>query len=55
MAAGQIELKKFIRDIPDWPKKGILFKDITPLLYQSQLIRADSIQGNKHKFESSSC
>jgi adenine phosphoribosyltransferase len=26
------DLKKFIRDIPDFPKKGILFKDITPLL-----------------------
>ena len=27
-----IELKKYIREIPDWPKKGILFRDITPLL-----------------------
>lgn len=26
------ELGKFIRDIPDFPKPGILFKDITPLL-----------------------
>ena len=26
------DLKKFIRDIPDFPKEGILFKDITPLL-----------------------
>jgi adenine phosphoribosyltransferase len=25
-------LERFIRDIPDFPKKGILFKDITPLL-----------------------
>ena len=25
-------LKRYIRDIPDWPKKGILFRDITPLL-----------------------
>ena len=25
-------LKSMIRDIPDFPKKGILFKDITPLL-----------------------
>src|SRR3970282_2707957 len=25
-------LKKIIRDIPDFPKKGILFKDITTLL-----------------------
>jgi adenine phosphoribosyltransferase len=26
------DLKAFIRDIPDFPKKGIVFKDITPLL-----------------------
>ncbi len=26
------ELKKLIREIPDWPKKGILFYDITTLL-----------------------
>jgi len=26
------ELKTFIRDVPDFPKKGIIFKDITPLL-----------------------
>ena len=26
------EIKRFIRDIPDFPKPGILFKDITPLL-----------------------
>ena len=25
-------LEKFIRDVPDFPKKGIVFKDITPLL-----------------------
>jgi len=25
-------LERFIRDVPDFPKKGILFKDITPLL-----------------------
>jgi adenine phosphoribosyltransferase len=27
-----IDLKSFIRDIPDFPKPGIIFKDITPLL-----------------------
>lgn len=27
-----IELSGHIRSIPDWPKKGILFRDITPLL-----------------------
>ncbi len=28
----QTSLKTFIRDVPDFPKKGIIFKDITPLL-----------------------
>jgi len=27
-----IHLESYIRSIPDWPKKGILFRDITPLL-----------------------
>jgi len=27
-----LDLRAYIRDIPDFPKKGILFKDITPLL-----------------------
>ena len=26
------ELKSYIRDVPDFPKPGILFRDITPLL-----------------------
>lgn len=26
------QLKRFIRDVPDFPKPGILFRDITPLL-----------------------
>ena len=30
--AAQLDLKDFIRDIPDFPKPGILFRDITPLL-----------------------
>jgi len=25
-------LQQYIRNVPDWPKKGILFRDITPLL-----------------------
>ena len=27
-----IDLRAYIRDVPDFPKPGILFKDITPLL-----------------------
>jgi adenine phosphoribosyltransferase len=26
------DLKRYIRDIPDWPKSGVMFRDITPLL-----------------------
>ncbi len=28
----ELGLKRYIRDIPDFPTKGILFRDITPLL-----------------------
>jgi adenine phosphoribosyltransferase len=27
-----VDLRAFIRDIPDFPKPGVMFKDITPLL-----------------------
>lgn len=27
-----MDLRQYIRDIPDWPKPGVVFKDITPLL-----------------------
>ena len=27
-----MNLKKFVRSIPDYPKKGILFRDITSLI-----------------------
>ncbi len=33
------DFSKFIRDIPDFPKPGISFKDITPLLKDSQAFR----------------
>jgi len=34
MTAGDLaaKIKTIIRDVPDFPKKGIVFKDITPLL-----------------------
>jgi len=31
-----MDLKKYIRSIPDFPQKGILFRDITPLLADSK-------------------
>ncbi|MEZ6091752.1 MAG: adenine phosphoribosyltransferase [Pirellulaceae bacterium] len=32
MTAASVDLREFIRDVPDFPKPGILFRDITPLL-----------------------
>ena len=32
-------LKGSIRDVPDFPKEGIVFKDITPILSNGQLFR----------------
>lgn len=37
-----LEIKNIIRDIPDFPKKGIIFKDITTLLNNRDLF-CDSI------------
>ena len=34
----QIDLADFIRDVPDFPKPGINFKDITPLLASHQAL-----------------
>lgn len=34
------KLKKLIREVPDWPKKGILFYDITTLLKDREGFRA---------------
>lgn len=34
------DLTRFIRDIPDFPKPGILFRDITPLLANPLAFRA---------------
>lgn len=33
-------IKKYIRDIPDFPKPGILFRDITPLLESPEGLKA---------------
>src|SRR6476620_11011119 len=34
------ELRAAVRDVPDFPKKGIVFKDITPVLSDPRLFRA---------------
>ena len=33
----EAELKCVIRDFPDYPKPGIVFKDISPILMDMQL------------------
>jgi adenine phosphoribosyltransferase len=35
-----INLSKYIRAIPDWPVKGVLFRDITPLLADAAAFKA---------------
>jgi adenine phosphoribosyltransferase len=34
-----MNLKTFIRDIPDFPSKGVVFRDITPLLKDSKALK----------------
>jgi adenine phosphoribosyltransferase len=33
-------IEPYIRDVPDFPKKGIVFKDITPLLQSAEGLKA---------------
>ncbi len=53
MTSKLVDLKEIIRDIPDFPKKGILFKDITPLLQNPEAfhlavdILAETLQNKK--------
>jgi adenine phosphoribosyltransferase len=42
-------LKSFIRDVPDFPQPGILFRDITPLLESGVALRA-SIEWLAHRY-----
>ena len=45
-----MELANYIRDIPDFPKPGILFKDITPLLAEPHAFRhAIHLLGNQYR------
>jgi adenine phosphoribosyltransferase len=40
MSNEPINLQKYIRAIPDWPAKGVLFRDITPLLADAAAFKA---------------
>ncbi len=35
-----MDLARYIRDVPDFPKRGVLFKDITPLLAEPRAFQA---------------
>ncbi len=35
----EAQLRSLIRDIPDFPEPGILFRDITPLLHNAEALR----------------
>jgi adenine phosphoribosyltransferase len=35
-----IDLRRFVRDVPDFPRQGIIFKDITPLLKDAEALAA---------------
>jgi adenine phosphoribosyltransferase len=52
------ELKRYIRSIPDFPKPGIMFRDITPLLAAPQAFQhvIDSLADHyrKHRVNASS-
>ena len=39
-ATFMVDLEKFVREIPDYPKPGILFRDITPMLSDPDALRA---------------
>jgi adenine phosphoribosyltransferase len=40
MAIANVErLKALIRDVPDWPEEGVVFKDIMPLLADADALR----------------
>jgi adenine phosphoribosyltransferase len=35
-----VDLRKYVRDIPDFPRSGIIFRDITPLLLEPRALDA---------------
>jgi adenine phosphoribosyltransferase len=45
----ELNLTKYIRNIPDWPQKGILFRDITPLLADGRVF-ANAVKAISDRF-----
>ena len=46
----QVRLQALIRDVPDFPKPGIVFKDVTPLLADGDALR-DSCRAMAEPFQ----
>jgi adenine phosphoribosyltransferase len=44
------EFKKYIRDIKDWPKPGVTFRDITPLLRKGRIL-SKAVHVMAHRFQ----
>ena len=42
------KVKSIVRDVKDFPKPGILFKDITPLLSKPDLVKEITVDIAKH-------
>ena len=39
-AGSEVDLRAYVRDIPDFPRPGIVFKDITPMLLEPAALKA---------------
>ncbi len=37
--SGELKAERLVRDVPDFPKPGIVFKDITPVLADAEALR----------------
>jgi adenine phosphoribosyltransferase len=48
----ETELRALIRDIPDFPEPGILYRDITPLLHNAEMLRRvnDELAAHARRF-----
>ncbi len=55
MVTKRIDLHKLIRDCPNFPKQGVLFRDISPVFRNNEALNyiADEFQGilKSHKFD----
>ena len=46
-----LDLAQYIRDVPDFPQPGILFRDITPLLQNAEALRTVIDRFTEHYLE----